>query len=46
MIEQRTEENKRLEARQKLKANEAKIEETVYERGITLPIEFATFKNK
>lgn len=46
MMEQRTEENKRLEARQKLKANEAKIEETVYERGITLPIEFATFNNR
>ncbi len=44
--EQRWEENKRLEARKKLKENEAKIEETVYHRGIQLPVEFATFKNK
>lgn len=46
LMEQRTEENKRLEARKKLKENEAKIEETVYGRGISLPVEFATFKNK
>ena len=44
--EQRKEEDKRLEARAKLKISEAKIEETVYHRGITLPVEFATFKNK
>jgi len=40
------EENNRLEARAKLKKSEEKIEETVYHRGIFLPIEFATFKNK
>lgn len=44
--EQRIEENKRLEARKKLKQNEEKIEETVYHRWITKPVEFATFKNK
>lgn len=44
--EQRSEEGKRLEARKKLKENEAKIEETVYNRGIRLPVEFATFKNR
>lgn len=42
--EQIVEENKRLEAREKLKISERKIEETVYTRWI--PIEFATFKNK
>ncbi|NDK08764.1 DNA damage-inducible protein D [Candidatus Gracilibacteria bacterium] len=41
-----TEEDKRLEARQKLKISEEKIEKTVYQRGIRLPVEFATFKNK
>ena len=46
IYEQRNEENKRLEARAKLKVSEEKIEETVYNRWITLPIEFATFKNK
>ncbi len=46
VLEQKTVEDKRLEARKKLRENEAKIEETVYERGITLPVEFATFKNK
>ncbi|MDD2516044.1 MAG: DNA damage-inducible protein D [Candidatus Gracilibacteria bacterium] len=46
IYEQRSEENKRLEARAKLKISEEKIEETVYNRGITLPVEFATFKNK
>lgn len=46
VLEQRTEENKRLEARRKLKENEAKIEETVYTRWIQLPVEFVTFKNK
>lgn len=44
--EQILEENKRLEAREKLKVSEEKIEKTVYERGITKPVEFATFKNK
>jgi len=44
--EQRKDENKRLEARKKLKENEAKIEETVYHRGIQLPVDFAIFKNK
>lgn len=44
--EQRIQEDKRLEARARLKNSEEKIEETVYNRGINLPIEFATFKNK
>jgi DNA-damage-inducible protein D len=44
--EQRALENKRLEERGKLRDTERKIERTVYERGITLSIEFATFKNK
>jgi DNA-damage-inducible protein D len=35
-----------LEARAKLKESEEKIEETVYHRGIYLPSDFATFKNK
>ncbi len=35
-----------MEARAKLKESEEKIEETVYNRWIILPIEFATFKNK
>lgn len=46
IYELRVEENKRLEARAKLKESEEKIEETVYHRWIYLPIEFATFKNK
>ena len=46
VYEQRNEENKRLEARAKLKKSKEKIEETVYNRWITLPIEFVTFKNK
>jgi DNA-damage-inducible protein D len=46
LLEQREHENKRLEARAKLKDIEKKIESTVYERGIKLPVEFATFKNK
>jgi DNA-damage-inducible protein D len=44
--ELQTDENKRLEARQKLKISEEKIEKTVYQRWIRLPVEFATFKNK
>lgn len=39
-------EDKRLESRKKLKETESKIESTVYERGIKLPVEFGTFKNK
>ena len=46
LLEQREYENKRLEARAKLKDTERNIEATVYERGIKLPVEFATFKNK
>lgn len=46
IYQQRNEENKRLEARAKLKVSEAKIEETVYSRWISHPYEFATFKNK
>lgn len=46
LLEQREYENKRLEARAKLKDTERTIEATVYERGIKLPVEFATFKNK
>lgn len=46
LYQQRIEENKRLEARAKLKETESKIEETIYHRGVSLPSEFATFKNK
>jgi DNA-damage-inducible protein D len=46
LLEQREYENKRLEARAKLKDTENKIESTVYQRGIRLRVEFATFKNK
>ena len=46
LLEHREMENKRLEARAKLKDTERKIESTVYQRGIKLPVEFATFKNK
>lgn len=46
LLEHRDMENKRLEARAKLKDTESKIESTVYQRGIKLPVEFATFKNK
>ena len=44
--EQRMKEDRRLDARAKLKDTEAKIGRTIYERGIKLPVEFATFKNK
>lgn len=44
--EQLSYENKRLKSRRKLKQTEEKIEQTVYERGIKLPVEFATFKDK
>lgn len=46
LLEKRDYEDKRLEARAKLKETENKIESTVYQRGIRLPVEFATFKNK
>lgn len=46
LLEQREVEDKRLEARVKLKYTEEKIESTVYERGITTHIEFAVFKDK
>ena len=46
LAEQRVYENKRLEERGKLRETEKKIERTVYQRGITQSIEFATFKNK
>ncbi len=46
LLEQREKENRRLEARAKLKDTESKIESTVYQRGIKLQVEFATFKNK
>lgn len=46
LVEQREYENKRLEARVKLKDTERNIESTVYQRGIRLSVEFATFKNK
>lgn len=46
LADQRRMEDKRLEARAKLRESETKIEETVYHRGIHHPAEFATFKNK
>jgi DNA-damage-inducible protein D len=46
LLEQRDRETKRLEARAKLRDTETKIESTVYQRGIKLQVEFATFKNK
>ncbi len=46
LLEQRERETKRLETRANLKETETKIESTVYHRGIKLPVEFATFKNK
>lgn len=46
LLEQREYEDKRLETRSKLKETEKKIESTIYERGIRLPVEFATFKNR
>ncbi len=45
LLEQRENENKRLSARSKLKQTEKKIESTVYERGIRLPVEFGVFKD-
>lgn len=46
LLERREKETKRLESREKLKDTEKKITNTVYGRGITLPAEFGTFKNK
>ncbi len=46
LLEARDYENKRLDSRKKLKETEENIESTVYERGIKLPAEFGTFKNK
>ncbi|MFA6297015.1 MAG: BRO family protein [Candidatus Paceibacterota bacterium] len=46
LLEQREKENKRLDARTKLKDTEKKITNTVYERGIKLPAEFGTFKKR
>ncbi len=46
LLEQREHENRRLEFRAKLKDTENRIESTVYERGIRLHVEFATFKNR
>lgn len=44
--EERLKEDKRLEARAKLKVSENKIERTVYTRWISEPKDFASFKNK
>ncbi|KAF0150924.1 MAG: dinD [Ignavibacteria bacterium] len=44
--EQKKYEEKCLQSRKKLMQTEVKIEKTVYERGIKLPVEFATFKDK
>ncbi|EKD80192.1 MAG: DNA-damage-inducible protein D family protein, partial [uncultured bacterium] len=44
--EQRASEDKRLDARLKLKDTEGRIESTVYERGIKAQVEFAVFKDK
>ncbi len=46
LAEKEIEENKRLDAREKFRKSERQIEETIFNRGIKLPIEFATFKNK
>lgn len=46
LYEQNIEEEKRLVAREKLRKTEWEIEETIYNRWIRLPVEFATFKNK
>ena len=46
LLEIREYESKRLDHRNKLKKTEKKIQGTVYERGINLPVEFATFKNR
>jgi len=46
ILEKREYESKRLDSRNKLKNTEKKIQSTVYERGINLPVDFATFKNR
>jgi len=46
LLEQREREAKRLKSRAMLTNTEKKNEGTVYKSGITLPREFATFKNK
>jgi len=46
LYQERRMEDKRLEARAKLKESECKIEATVYQRGIHYPAEFASFKNR
>lgn len=46
LMELRTKEDRRLEAREKLRHAERNIDSTVYQRGITKPVEFATFKNR
>lgn len=46
LLEEREYQDKRLETRGKLKETEKKIESTIYERGVRLPVEFATFKNR
>ncbi len=45
LYEQQIKEDKRLTARAKLAESETKIEETVYNRWITKPFEFASFKD-
>lgn len=46
LAEKEIEDTKRLQAREKLRKSERQIEETIYNRWIKLPFEFATFKNK
>lgn len=46
LMVQRQKEDRRLEAREKLKYAERNIDATVYQRGITKSVEFATFKNR
>lgn len=46
LAEQEIENDKRLEARKKLAKSERQIEDTIYNRWIKLPVEFATFKNR
>ncbi len=46
LLEEREYENKRLEARGELRETENRIESTIYQRGVRLPVEFATFKNR
>jgi DNA-damage-inducible protein D len=46
LLEEREKEDKRLETRDKLRETEKRIGSTIYERGVKLPVEFATFKNR